>query len=175
MLTGRCHAHLSRHGDRLTPCPPDSISRSPSHRNSGRRHRCARIYLLSYGFLYTLTCSLSYPETCIWPLVRVGICFSCLECRCFSLLQRIPIRRQFPGGRGTQGIPPVSSNTVSCPSVCIGRTGRVQAPPPPACLKASCLLYAVQQSCFDEDDRMVPSTPTLMLPHRIDSFAEAIQ
>ncbi|XP_048832037.1 translocated promoter region b, nuclear basket protein isoform X4 [Brienomyrus brachyistius] len=54
--------------------------------------------------------------------------------------QRIPIRRQFPGGRGTQGVPPVSSN----------------AP------------------CFNEEDRMVPSTPTLMLPRRSDSFAEAI-
>uniref|UniRef100_A0A3P9LDH6 Uncharacterized protein n=1 Tax=Oryzias latipes TaxID=8090 RepID=A0A3P9LDH6_ORYLA len=27
---------------------------------------------------------------------------------------------------------------------------------------------------FDEDDRMVPSTPTLVVPHRTDGFAEAI-
>ncbi|XP_035390027.1 nucleoprotein TPR isoform X1 [Electrophorus electricus] len=30
------------------------------------------------------------------------------------------------------------------------------------------------QHFFDDDDRMVPSTPTLMLPHRTDGFAEAI-
>ncbi|XP_037537934.1 nucleoprotein TPR [Nematolebias whitei] len=28
---------------------------------------------------------------------------------------------------------------------------------------------------FDDDDRMVPSTPTLVVPHRTDGFAEAIQ
>ncbi|XP_072429722.1 nucleoprotein TPR-like isoform X4 [Chiloscyllium punctatum] len=32
----------------------------------------------------------------------------------------------------------------------------------------------VQQHFFDEDDRMVPSTPTLVVPHRSDGFAEAI-
>uniref|UniRef100_A0A8C7PNJ2 Nucleoprotein TPR n=1 Tax=Oncorhynchus mykiss TaxID=8022 RepID=A0A8C7PNJ2_ONCMY len=32
----------------------------------------------------------------------------------------------------------------------------------------------VQQHFFDDDDRMVPSTPTLVAPHRSDSFAEAI-
>uniref|UniRef100_A0A6Q2Z363 Nucleoprotein TPR n=1 Tax=Esox lucius TaxID=8010 RepID=A0A6Q2Z363_ESOLU len=31
-----------------------------------------------------------------------------------------------------------------------------------------------QQHFFDEDDRMVPSTPTLVVPHRTDGFAEAI-
>ncbi|XP_061747344.1 nucleoprotein TPR-like isoform X1 [Nerophis ophidion] len=30
------------------------------------------------------------------------------------------------------------------------------------------------QHFFDEDDRMVPSTPTLVVPHRTDGFAEAI-
>ncbi|XP_072338226.1 nucleoprotein TPR-like isoform X2 [Scyliorhinus torazame] len=30
------------------------------------------------------------------------------------------------------------------------------------------------QHFFDEDDRMVPSTPTLVVPHRSDGFAEAI-
>uniref|UniRef100_A0A672I4E6 Translocated promoter region a, nuclear basket protein n=1 Tax=Salarias fasciatus TaxID=181472 RepID=A0A672I4E6_SALFA len=34
-----------------------------------------------------------------------------------------------------------------------------------------CLL---QQPFFDDDDRMVPSTPTLVVPHRTDGFAEAI-
>uniref|UniRef100_A0A8C2HDE9 Nucleoprotein TPR n=1 Tax=Cyprinus carpio TaxID=7962 RepID=A0A8C2HDE9_CYPCA len=32
----------------------------------------------------------------------------------------------------------------------------------------------VQQHFFDDDDRMVPSTPTLVVPHRTDGFAEAI-
>ncbi|KAF3858857.1 hypothetical protein F7725_012058 [Dissostichus mawsoni] len=31
------------------------------------------------------------------------------------------------------------------------------------------------QHFFDDDDRMVPSTPTLVVPHRTDGFAEAIQ
>uniref|UniRef100_A0AAX7UFK9 Nucleoprotein TPR n=1 Tax=Astatotilapia calliptera TaxID=8154 RepID=A0AAX7UFK9_ASTCA len=31
-----------------------------------------------------------------------------------------------------------------------------------------------QQPFFDDDDRMVPSTPTLVVPHRTDGFAEAI-
>lgn len=30
------------------------------------------------------------------------------------------------------------------------------------------------QHFFDDDDRMVPSTPTLVVPHRTDGFAEAI-
>uniref|UniRef100_A0AAY5F391 Nucleoprotein TPR n=1 Tax=Electrophorus electricus TaxID=8005 RepID=A0AAY5F391_ELEEL len=34
--------------------------------------------------------------------------------------------------------------------------------------------FSLQQHFFDDDDRMVPSTPTLMLPHRTDGFAEAI-
>uniref|UniRef100_A0A3Q3IR59 Nucleoprotein TPR n=1 Tax=Monopterus albus TaxID=43700 RepID=A0A3Q3IR59_MONAL len=32
----------------------------------------------------------------------------------------------------------------------------------------------IQQYFFDDDDRMVPSTPTLVVPHRTDGFAEAI-
>uniref|UniRef100_A0A3Q4C0N2 Uncharacterized protein n=1 Tax=Mola mola TaxID=94237 RepID=A0A3Q4C0N2_MOLML len=32
----------------------------------------------------------------------------------------------------------------------------------------------LQQHFFDDDDRMVPSTPTLVVPHRTDGFAEAI-
>uniref|UniRef100_A0A4W5RT28 Nucleoprotein TPR n=1 Tax=Hucho hucho TaxID=62062 RepID=A0A4W5RT28_9TELE len=36
-------------------------------------------------------------------------------------------------------------------------------------------LFSIpQQHFFDEDDRMVPSTPTLVVPHRTDGFAEAI-
>ncbi|XP_051869003.1 translocated promoter region b, nuclear basket protein isoform X2 [Pristis pectinata] len=35
-------------------------------------------------------------------------------------------------------------------------------------------IGGVQQHFFDEDDRMVPSTPTLVVPHRSDGFAEAI-
>uniref|UniRef100_A0A673VK51 Nucleoprotein TPR n=1 Tax=Salmo trutta TaxID=8032 RepID=A0A673VK51_SALTR len=39
-----------------------------------------------------------------------------------------------------------------------------------------CLIFSplLQQHYFDDDDRMVPSTPTLVLPHRSDGFAEAI-
>lgn len=33
----------------------------------------------------------------------------------------------------------------------------------------------MQQHFFDDEDRMVPSTPTLVVPHRTDGFAEAIQ
>ncbi|KAM9468929.1 nucleoprotein TPR-like isoform 3-T3 [Clarias gariepinus] len=33
---------------------------------------------------------------------------------------------------------------------------------------------SMQQHFFDDDDRMVPSTPTLVVPHRNDGFAEAI-
>ncbi|KAM6919272.1 LOW QUALITY PROTEIN: nucleoprotein TPR-like [Xenentodon cancila] len=33
---------------------------------------------------------------------------------------------------------------------------------------------ATMQPFFDDDDRMVPSTPTLVVPHRTDGFAEAI-
>jgi hypothetical protein len=32
-----------------------------------------------------------------------------------------------------------------------------------------------QQHFFDDEDRTVPSTPTLVVPHRTDGFAEAIQ
>ncbi|XP_062895347.1 nucleoprotein TPR-like [Mobula hypostoma] len=35
-------------------------------------------------------------------------------------------------------------------------------------------IGGVQQHFVDEDDRMVPSTPTLVVPHRSDGFAEAI-
>ncbi|XP_007893774.2 translocated promoter region b, nuclear basket protein isoform X1 [Callorhinchus milii] len=35
-------------------------------------------------------------------------------------------------------------------------------------------IAGVQQHFFDEDDRMVPSTPTLFVPHRSDGFAEVI-
>uniref|UniRef100_A0AAQ5X4C8 Nucleoprotein TPR n=1 Tax=Amphiprion ocellaris TaxID=80972 RepID=A0AAQ5X4C8_AMPOC len=35
-------------------------------------------------------------------------------------------------------------------------------------------LCLLQQPFFDDDDRMVPSTPTLVVPHRTDGFAEAI-
>ncbi|XP_071010537.1 nucleoprotein TPR-like isoform X1 [Oncorhynchus clarkii lewisi] len=34
--------------------------------------------------------------------------------------------------------------------------------------------HNIGQHFFDDDDRMVPSTPTLVAPHRSDSFAEAI-
>uniref|UniRef100_A0A668ATS4 Translocated promoter region, nuclear basket protein n=1 Tax=Myripristis murdjan TaxID=586833 RepID=A0A668ATS4_9TELE len=34
--------------------------------------------------------------------------------------------------------------------------------------------FVFQQHFFDDDDRMVPSTPTLVVPHRTDGFAEAI-
>uniref|UniRef100_A0A8D0DES5 Nucleoprotein TPR n=1 Tax=Sander lucioperca TaxID=283035 RepID=A0A8D0DES5_SANLU len=49
-------------------------------------------------------------------------------------------------------------------------------PPPapplhPICSECVCVL---QQHFFDDDDRMVPSTPTLVVPHRTDGFAEAI-
>uniref|UniRef100_A0A7N8XVL5 Nucleoprotein TPR n=1 Tax=Mastacembelus armatus TaxID=205130 RepID=A0A7N8XVL5_9TELE len=37
-----------------------------------------------------------------------------------------------------------------------------------------CMFYTLQQHFFDDDDRMVPSTPTLVVPHRTDGFAEAI-
>lgn len=33
----------------------------------------------------------------------------------------------------------------------------------------------LQQHFFDDDDRMVPSTPTLVVPHRSDGFDQAIQ
>uniref|UniRef100_A0A673VM46 Nucleoprotein TPR n=1 Tax=Salmo trutta TaxID=8032 RepID=A0A673VM46_SALTR len=44
------------------------------------------------------------------------------------------------------------------------------------CRCAHCLIFSplLQQHYFDDDDRMVPSTPTLVLPHRSDGFAEAI-
>uniref|UniRef100_A0A8D0B051 Translocated promoter region, nuclear basket protein n=1 Tax=Sander lucioperca TaxID=283035 RepID=A0A8D0B051_SANLU len=35
-------------------------------------------------------------------------------------------------------------------------------------------VCVLQQHFFDDDDRMVPSTPTLVVPHRTDGFAEAI-
>uniref|UniRef100_A0A672P3J0 Nucleoprotein TPR n=1 Tax=Sinocyclocheilus grahami TaxID=75366 RepID=A0A672P3J0_SINGR len=35
-------------------------------------------------------------------------------------------------------------------------------------------ILVLQQHFFDDDDRMVPSTPTLVVPHRTDGFAEAI-
>ncbi|XP_034166487.2 nucleoprotein TPR isoform X3 [Pangasianodon hypophthalmus] len=35
-------------------------------------------------------------------------------------------------------------------------------------------IGSMQQHFFDDDDRMVPSTPTLVVPHRNDGFAEAI-
>ncbi|XP_029930034.1 nucleoprotein TPR-like isoform X3 [Myripristis murdjan] len=35
-------------------------------------------------------------------------------------------------------------------------------------------IGSMQQHFFDDDDRMVPSTPTLVVPHRTDGFAEAI-
>ncbi|CAL1580238.1 unnamed protein product [Knipowitschia caucasica] len=35
-------------------------------------------------------------------------------------------------------------------------------------------IGSTQQHFFDDDDRMVPSTPTLVVPHRNDGFAEAI-
>uniref|UniRef100_A0A5S6LX37 Nucleoprotein TPR n=1 Tax=Xenopus tropicalis TaxID=8364 RepID=A0A5S6LX37_XENTR len=38
-----------------------------------------------------------------------------------------------------------------------------------------CLFFVLfQQHFFDEEDRTVPSTPTLVVPHRTDGFAEAI-
>uniref|UniRef100_A0A8C8I113 Nucleoprotein TPR n=1 Tax=Oncorhynchus tshawytscha TaxID=74940 RepID=A0A8C8I113_ONCTS len=39
-----------------------------------------------------------------------------------------------------------------------------------------CIIFSalLQQHYFDDDDRMVPSTPTLVVPHRSDGFAEAI-
>uniref|UniRef100_A0A4W5NNT2 Nucleoprotein TPR n=1 Tax=Hucho hucho TaxID=62062 RepID=A0A4W5NNT2_9TELE len=39
-----------------------------------------------------------------------------------------------------------------------------------------CIIFypLLQQHYFDDDDRMVPSTPTLVVPHRSDGFAEAI-
>lgn len=37
------------------------------------------------------------------------------------------------------------------------------------------VFWFLQQHFFDDDDRMVPSTPTLVVPHRTDGFAEAIQ
>uniref|UniRef100_A0A9J8AC26 Nucleoprotein TPR n=1 Tax=Cyprinus carpio carpio TaxID=630221 RepID=A0A9J8AC26_CYPCA len=36
------------------------------------------------------------------------------------------------------------------------------------------VFWFLQQHFFDDDDRMVPSTPTLVVPHRTDGFAEAI-
>ncbi|OBS59324.1 hypothetical protein A6R68_09552, partial [Neotoma lepida] len=36
------------------------------------------------------------------------------------------------------------------------------------------ILKTVQQHFFDDEDRTVPSTPTLVVPHRTDGFAEAI-
>ncbi|KAM8838870.1 nucleoprotein TPR-like [Synchiropus picturatus] len=36
------------------------------------------------------------------------------------------------------------------------------------------MVSVLQQHFFDDDDRMVPSTPTLVVPHRTDGFAEAI-
>lgn len=37
------------------------------------------------------------------------------------------------------------------------------------------IIVILQQHFFDDEDRMVPSTPTLVVPHRTDGFAEAIQ
>lgn len=37
------------------------------------------------------------------------------------------------------------------------------------------IIIILQQHFFDDEDRMVPSTPTLVVPHRTDGFAEAIQ
>uniref|UniRef100_A0A4W4GSQ4 Nucleoprotein TPR n=1 Tax=Electrophorus electricus TaxID=8005 RepID=A0A4W4GSQ4_ELEEL len=45
---------------------------------------------------------------------------------------------------------------------------------PPLVQLGSFACFSLQQHFFDDDDRMVPSTPTLMLPHRTDGFAEAI-
>uniref|UniRef100_A0A673VXE7 Nucleoprotein TPR n=1 Tax=Salmo trutta TaxID=8032 RepID=A0A673VXE7_SALTR len=46
----------------------------------------------------------------------------------------------------------------------------------PGMASSGCLIFSplLQQHYFDDDDRMVPSTPTLVLPHRSDGFAEAI-
>lgn len=42
-------------------------------------------------------------------------------------------------------------------------------------LSSEVMCLYLQQHFFDDDDRMVPSTPTLVVPHRTDGFAEAIQ
>uniref|UniRef100_A0A674DCX3 Nucleoprotein TPR n=1 Tax=Salmo trutta TaxID=8032 RepID=A0A674DCX3_SALTR len=44
----------------------------------------------------------------------------------------------------------------------------------PSCPLSPFLFSIPQQHFFDDDDRMVPSTPTLVVPHRTDGFAEAI-
>lgn len=61
--------------------------------------------------------------------------------------------------------------------------GSMVCPAPPANInefhisgfKVSLHWVSLQQHFFDDDDRMVPSTPTLVVPHRTDGFAEAIQ
>ena len=42
-------------------------------------------------------------------------------------------------------------------------------------IKYCALSVFQQQHFFDDEDRTVPSTPTLVVPHRTDGFAEAIQ
>lgn len=36
-------------------------------------------------------------------------------------------------------------------------------------------LQPQQQHFYDDDDRMVPSTPTLVVPHRSDGLDQAVQ
>uniref|UniRef100_A0AAR2KQ41 Nucleoprotein TPR n=1 Tax=Pygocentrus nattereri TaxID=42514 RepID=A0AAR2KQ41_PYGNA len=44
----------------------------------------------------------------------------------------------------------------------------------PPLMQVNPLCTSQPQHFFDDDDRMVPSTPTLVVPHRTDGFAEAI-
>uniref|UniRef100_A0A671VFT2 Translocated promoter region, nuclear basket protein n=1 Tax=Sparus aurata TaxID=8175 RepID=A0A671VFT2_SPAAU len=50
----------------------------------------------------------------------------------------------------------------------------IQPPAPELGPPHSQTVCVLQQHFFDDDDRMVPSTPTLVVPHRNDGFAEAI-
>uniref|UniRef100_UPI0037E77C1F nucleoprotein TPR isoform X2 n=1 Tax=Semicossyphus pulcher TaxID=241346 RepID=UPI0037E77C1F len=105
--------------------------------------------------------------------------------------------------RDTLHLPPASSSSVLSPSSLTPRLHQPRRPPhplpprlyiqppapelgPPHTQRQSSQLrrpsvgrqltpgIGSMQHFFDDDDRMVPSTPTLVVPHRTDGFAEAI-
>uniref|UniRef100_A0A8C5SDQ8 Translocated promoter region, nuclear basket protein n=1 Tax=Laticauda laticaudata TaxID=8630 RepID=A0A8C5SDQ8_LATLA len=80
--------------------------------------------------------------------------------------------RQVPRPPRPHPLPPrLTIHAIPAPPQELGPP--VQVREPQERLHRNVLLH-VQQHFFDDEDRTVPSTPTLVVPHRTDGFAEAI-
>uniref|UniRef100_W5UJA0 Nucleoprotein TPR n=1 Tax=Ictalurus punctatus TaxID=7998 RepID=W5UJA0_ICTPU len=116
------------------------------------------------------------PSPAVEPLREVQPSPSTTAASSCSLSSQVPRLPQSP--RRPHQTPPPRLNIHPVPELgpplLQRQSGQTRRPSTSRVPQLTPGIGSMQQHFFDDDDRMVPSTPTLVVPHRNDGFAEAI-